>query len=283
MSNRYTVEQASALLEFLAERIDGMSRNSLRQRLQAGCVVVNERAVSQAKHVLEVGDVVEVRGKGQGVRRNASRLEIVYEDADLVAIHKPAGLLSVASAHEGEKHALAMLRAQLGRPRQESHLWPVHRLDRDTSGVLLFATSAAIKETVSAAWASAEKTYLAIVEGTPSPAAGTIDQPLRMDSKGFRAYVGAHAQAKAAVTHFQTIRSVKQRTLLEVQLETGRQHQIRAHFAWLKHPVVGDVRYGHRDRRLGLHALRLSIQAPLGGERLTFEAAPPAEFSEMLR
>lgn len=282
MTNRYPVEQPSALLPFLAERLEGMSRNSIRQRLQSGCVLVNAVPTSQAKHVLEVGDVVEMLGKDQGVRRDSSRLEIVYEDADLVAIHKPAGLLSVASAKEGDRHALAMLRTQLGRPRQESHLWPVHRLDRDTSGVLLFATSAEVKETISAAWAEAEKTYLAIVEGIPAPAAGTIDQPLRMDAKGFRAHVGAHALAKPAITHFQTLRSVKQRTLLEVQIETGRQHQIRAHFAWLQHPVVGDVRYGHRDRRLALHALRLSIPAPMGGGRLTFEAPPPAEFSALL-
>ena len=283
MSNRYTVDQPSALLAFLAERLDGMSRNSIRQRLQSGCVLVNAVPKTQAKHDLEAGDVVEILAKSQGARRDSSRLEIVYEDADLVAIHKPAGLLSVASAKEADRHALALLRTQLGRPRQESHLWPVHRLDRDTSGVLLFATSAEVKETVSASWASAEKTYLAIVEGTPNPAAGTIDQPLRMDAKGFRAHVGDHPLAKQAVTHFQTIRAVKQRTLLEVQLETGRQHRIRAHLAWLKHPVVGDVRYGHRDRRLALHALRLSIPAPMGGGRLTFEAPPPPEFLALLR
>jgi 23S rRNA pseudouridine1911/1915/1917 synthase len=283
MSNRYAVEKPSVLLTFLAERLDGMSRNSIRQRLQSSCVLVNAVPTTQAKHALEAGDVVEVLAKSQGVRRDSSKLEVLYEDADLVAIHKPAGLLSVASANEGERHALALLRKQRSTSRQPCHLWPVHRLDRDTSGVLLFATSAAVKESVSADWSEAEKNYLAIVEGRPLPAEGTIDQPLRMDVKGFRALVGAHAEAKPARTHYQTIRTVKQRTLLEVQIETGRQHQIRAHLAWLQHPVIGDVRYGQRDRRLALHALRLSIPAPLGGGRLTFEAPPPPEFSALLR
>ncbi len=285
MANRYKVEEPGILLTFLAEHSGGMSRNKIRQRLQTGCVTVNGTPVSLAKHALEVGDSVEIFGKAYGThspRRSRTELELVFEDAEMVAIHKPAGLLSVASAKEGEKHALALLREQLSTPRQAVRLWPVHRLDRDTSGVLLFAKSPEVKEAISNSWPEAEKTYHAIVTGKPEPSAATIDQPLRMDAKGFRAHVGPHSAAKQAVTHFQTMRSVKGRSLLEVRLETGRQHQIRAHLAWLGHPVVGDVRYGQRDRRLGLHALRLSIPALPGGAALTFEAPPPPEFSALL-
>jgi len=107
----------------------------------------------------------------------------------------------------------------------------VHRIDRDTSGVLLFATSREMREAVMKEWDAAEKSYLAIVEGHPKPAAGTIDQPLRLDPVIYQMHVGPHPDAKRAVTHFTTERSVGQRTLLRVELETGRQHQIRAHMA----------------------------------------------------
>lgn len=158
----------------------------------------------------------------------------------------------------------------------------MHRLDRDTSGVLLFATSCEIREAVTGAWSEAEKHYLAVVEGCPDPRAGTIDQPLRMDANGFRAHVGSHPDAKRAVTHFETQRTVKGRSLLALQIETGRQHQIRAHLAWLGHTVVGDSRYGTSERRLGLHALRLTIPSPRTGKPLEFEAPVPDAFFALL-
>ncbi len=96
-------------------------------------------------------------------------------------------------------------------------------------------------------------------------------------------YVGPHPEAKKAITHFDTQRCVKDRALLEVQLETGRQHQIRAHMAWLGHPVIGDPRYGTDGPRMGLHALRLSITRPKTGKRLTFETPAPNEFLDLLR
>ena len=124
---------------------------------------------------------------------------------------------------------------------------------------------------------------LAVVEGRPNPSQGSIDQPLRMDSEKYHMIVGPHPEAKKAITHFNTLRTVKDRALLEVQLETGRQHQIRAHTAWLGHPVIGDPRYGTDGPRMGLHALRLSITRPKTGKRLTFETPAPDGFLELLR
>ena len=132
-------------------------------------------------------------------------------------------------------------------------------------------------------WKAAEKIYLAIVEGCPEPAEGTIDQPLRPDPVIYQMHVGPHPDAKRAVTHFTTERYAGQRTLLRVTLETGRQHQIRAHLAWLGHPAVGDQRYGTVGTRMGLHALRLSITKPGTNKPLVFEAPAPADFLALLR
>jgi 23S rRNA pseudouridine1911/1915/1917 synthase len=283
MSDRLRVSEATGLLSFLNTQLKCWTRNKIKQRLKAGCVFVNGRSITQYDHELKAGDDVEVRAAVKNIQRETSHLEILYSDSDLIAINKPAGLLSVASADENKHHALAILRNQLSRPNRPVKLWPVHRLDRGTSGVLLFATSREMREAVNAGWSGAEKIYLAVVEGCPNPSQGSINQPLRMDSDKYHMHVGAHPEAKNAITHFDTQRTVRDRALLEVQLETGRQHQIRAHMAWLGHPVIGDPRYGTDGPRMGLHALRLSITRPGTGKRLTFEAPAPDEFLDLLQ
>ena len=283
MSDRFIANEKTSLLLFLNTQLKGWSRSKIKQRLKTGCVFVGGQSVTQHNHTLNVGSQVEVRASAKSISRSTDQVDILYSDRDLIAINKPARLLSVASANENKMHAHAMLRNQLSRPKRPVKLWPVHRLDRDTSGVLLFATSREMRESVNEQWSSAEKTYLAIVEGCPSPDQGTIDQPLWMDPEKYHMNVGAHPEAKNAITHFNMLKTTNNRSLLEVQLETGRQHQIRAHLSWLGCSVIGDPRYGSDGPRLGLHALRLSITRPDTGKRLTFETPPPDEFLDLFR
>jgi 23S rRNA pseudouridine1911/1915/1917 synthase len=283
MSDRLTVTANTTLIPFLTTQLQGWSRSTIKQRLTSGCVSVNGEQVSRHDHDLLAGDQVVVEAAARGASSVRPQLGILYRDRDLIAINKPAGLLSVGSRKDKELHALGILRNQLSRRNKSIKLWPVHRIDRDTSGVLLFATSREMREAVMKGWKAAEKTYLAIVEGCPKPAGGTIDQPLRLDPVIYQMHVGPHPDAKRAVTHFTTERSVGQRTLLRVELETGRQHQIRAHLAWLGHSVVGDQRYGTAGTRMGLHALRLSITKPGLNKPLVFETPAPADFSALLR
>ena len=283
MTDRLTVKSNTTLIPFLIARLQGWSRSTIKQRLKNGRVNVNGEQVTRHDHDLRAGDQVVVEAAARGVSSVRGQLGILYEDRDLIAINKPAGLLSVGSGKDKEPHALGILRDQLSRRNKSIKLWPVHRIDRDTSGVLLFATSREMREAVMKGWKAAEKAYLAIVEGCPKPAGGTIDQPLRLDLEIYQMHVGPHPDAKRAVTHFTTERSVGQRTLLRVELETGRQHQIRAHLAWLGHPVVGDQRYGTAGTRMGLHALRLIIAKPGTNKPLVFETPAPADFLALLR
>ena len=282
MSEKLVVREASGLLAFLQAQLRDWSRKTVKQRLQSGCVRVNGAPVVRHDFALAAGDQVEVAAFSPPRERRPAALEILYADRDLIAIDKPAGLLAVGAAGETRQHALALLRNQLSRRGEDVRLWPVHRIDRDTSGVLLFATSRAAREAVMARWDEAEKTYWAIVEGVPSPPRGTIDQPLRLDDEEYRVHVGPHPAAKPAVTHYATERTAAGRSLVRVRLETGRQHQIRAHLAWLGCPVVGDPRYGTAGARLGLHALRLTIVHPGTGRSLTFAAPVPADFWALL-
>jgi 23S rRNA pseudouridine1911/1915/1917 synthase len=283
MTDKLTVEANTTLLPCLIAKLQGWSRSTIKQRLKSGCVNVNGKRVTRHDHDLLAGDQVVVEASPRGPVNVRPQLDILYEDRDLVAINKPAGLLSVASQKDNEPHALGILRDHLSRRNKSIKLWPVHRIDRDTSGVLLFATSREMREAVMKDWKAVEKSYLAIVEGCPKPAEGTIDQPLRPDPVIYQMHVGPHPDAKRAVTHFTTERSVGRRTLLRVKLDTGRQHQIRAHLAWLGYPVVGDQRYGKDGPRMGLHASRLSITHPETNRWLLFETPPPADFLTLLR
>ena len=282
MTDKLHVQNPAGLLAFLRAHLQGWAPNTVKQRLRTGCVRVNGAPVVRHDHALAVGDVVEISALAAPREAPAPRLDVLFADRDLIAIDKPAGLLAVGAAGETRRHALALLRSQLSRRGHEVRLWPVHRIDRDTSGVLLFATSREMREAVMARWDEAEKTYWAIVEGVPSPPRGTIDQPLRLDDEEYRVHVGPHPAAKPAVTHYATERTAAGRSLVRVRLETGRQHQIRAHLAWLGCPVVGDPRYGTAGARLGLHALRLTIVHPGTGRPLTFAAPVPADFWALL-
>jgi 23S rRNA pseudouridine1911/1915/1917 synthase len=282
MADRFVVAVAGTLFDALVAQLPGWSRNTLRERLRLGCIDVNGAAVERREHAVHAGDVVEIHGVHDG-RAAASRgsLTVLFVDDELCAIDKPAGLLSVASDDERERTATALLRAQLGRGR-DAALWPAHRLDRETSGVLLFARTLAARDAVQANWSAVTKVYAAVVEGHPEPPAGTIEQPLWEDGN-LRVRVGVHADARPARTRYRTVERSAARAQLEVELDTGRKHQIRAHLAWLGHPVVGDDRYGTRDARLCLHAERLELPHPRDARPLVIESAVPRAFAAALR
>lgn len=276
MSEGLRVERAARLVEFLRGALPEWKRSTLEQRVKAGAVCVNGKVVRR-NDLLAPGDVVEVGARESKPQGGPAGLAILHEDEWLVAVNKPAGLLSVSTDSERERTALAQLKEHYGRPGRPARLWPVHRLDRETSGVLLFARDRDIQDIVQARWDDARKVYLAWVVGVPELAEGTIDQPLWEDGSLF-VRVGAREGSREARTHYRTLETRDGHSLLEVELETGRRHQIRAHLAWLGHPIVGDERYGTRARRMLLHARLLELPHPTQPTRLALEAPPPAGF-----
>ncbi|HHD78105.1 MAG TPA: RluA family pseudouridine synthase, partial [Epsilonproteobacteria bacterium] len=266
MAQEYKVTTRGKLLPFLFETLsgnEGWSKKTVKQRLQGSSIFVNWQVQTKHDFIVDSGDVVQVgvaHRTGHHTNTQPQKLEIIHQDKDLIAINKPSGLLSVGTTKENKNHALALLRAQLSRGKKHDKvtLWPVHRLDRDTSGILLFATSKEVREAVMDKWDATEKTYLAVVEGTPKVEVNTITEPLRLDEKEYRMHVGAHKHAKPAITHYKIKESNDTHALLEVRIETGRQHQIRAHMAHIGNPIIGDERYGKKGGRMGLHTMRLS-------------------------
>ena len=288
MSERLRVDEPTPLLRFLEAHLGGWSRKAVKERLRLGCVQVNGVATTKHDHPLGPGDEVLVRAKGDAAapRVAPAGFTTLHEDDDLIAIDKPAGLLSVATDKEADRTALAMVRDSMTGPRarQRVKLWPVHRLDRETSGVLLLARSREMCKALQRSWSSADKEYLAVVSGHPSPPEGAIDQPLWEDPS-LNVRVGGGPGSRDARTRFRTRITGPERALLEVRTDTGRRHQIRVHLAHIGHPIVGDKRYGRpgTGSRLGLHALRLEVTDPRTGERLGIEAPPDAKLLALVR
>lgn len=223
-------------------------------------------------------------------RRLSQGLIIIYEDRDILVIDKPAGLLSIAAGAEREKTAYWVLAEYLRRKGEKRRPAVVHRLDRDTSGVMVFAKSEEMKRRLMAAWDELVKVrrYTALVEGTMAETEGFIDAPLGED-RGGRMMV--RPDGIRAVTRWRLIAQGRDYALLRLELETGRRNQIRVHLAHIGHPVAGDRKYGARTdplRRLGLHAEELSFLHPARGategdqQRLmAFRSPAPGGFAAM--
>ena len=241
-----------------------------------------------------------MRIPGRLPARFGSGLSIIYEDEDVLVVDKPAGLLTIATARERSRTAYFILTdyVRKGSPRSRKRIFIVHRLDRETSGVLVFAKTPAAKIKLQHQWKErqTEKKYLAVVHGIVKPGAGTITTYLAENRAHVVYSTDDAAKGKLSSTVYKLLSTAGNLSLLEVQPLTGRKHQIRVHLAGIGHPIVGDAKYGrvvesarkaagrkaksglNAAVRLGLHARSLSFVHPSTGRRVTVEARVPAAF-----
>jgi 23S rRNA pseudouridine1911/1915/1917 synthase len=216
-----------------------------------------------------------------------SRLSVAYEDGDLIVVDKPAGLLTVATEREKDRTLYALVREYLMRRRPPERLYIVHRLDREASGLLVFAKSEVAKQALQGQFEehAAGRTYLAVTENRMAQDRYTFQSYLA-ESAAFRCYSTEDpSKGKWAVTHVKVLRRSRIHTLVEVSLETGRKHQIRVHLAGAGYPLVGDMVYGSGVspiRRLALHAFRLAFRHPTTGQAVEFESQLPAALAGLV-
>lgn len=280
----HTIKETTELLPFLLETLKGNSRNSVKSILTRGQVTVDGKKITQHNHPLNPGQVVGILSNKVAIQKTVlNGIAILHEDSDLIVIRKDSGILSVAGKDPSEPTAYRQLTAYVKDESKANRVFVVHRLDRDTSGVMLYAKTEAAKNALQENWHDIvkERTYTALVEGETDEE-GTISSWLTENSKSMKVHSSTYDNGgKHAVTHYKKIQGNKQYSLLEVELETGRKNQIRAHMESLGHPVAGDKKYGATSnplKRLGLHASSIAFIHPTSGELVRFSAKAPKPF-----
>ncbi len=290
MPRRLPAPPADApLLAWLLHILAPTSRTRVKELLRAGRVAVNGVAVTRHDHPVWPADTLTLLDAALPDTLGPAGVRVMYEDDAVIVVDKPAGLLTVATDAEKADTLFARLADHLA-ARRAGQPFVVHRLDRDTSGLVLFARTPAARDTLQAGWNAVTKVYLAVVDGAPPAAAGEVDNHL-LEGKDLRvrAVPPGVPGAKRAVSTYRTVKTGGQFGLVEVTLGTGRKHQIRVHLAGLGCPVVGDRVYGPRAEpraapagRLGLHAWRLRFPHPAGRQVVACESPLPADLRRLV-
>lgn len=271
----FVVREDGELLDCVRKELTGLPAGKAKSCLEHRLISVDGIVTSKYNYAVKRGQTVRIQQTKNS--SYASPLEIVYEDAELLAVNKPAGLLSVATDTEKENTAIKLLRDSGIEP-----LYVVHRIDRDTSGVLLFAKSIEIRDKLQESWDDIIKRreYLAVCEGVFEVNKGRCDTLLR-ETATHLVYSVKDGEGKRAITNYEVIKENARYSYLRVWIETGRKNQIRVHMKDLSHPIVGDKKYGAHGSplgRLGLHASLLEFTHPVSGEEIVIKASPDSRF-----
>ncbi len=284
----YTVDTKDTLLASLLSNLPNKKRKLIKAVLRDRQVSVDGETVTQFDHPLKPGQRIEILWDKIVQEKHPRDLNIVYIDEDLVIINKPAGLLTIATKKDEDKTAYAMLLNYVKSENPENKLFVIHRLDRETSGLLMFARSEDIKDTIQETWNStiSQRTYVGVVGGEVEPQQGTVTSWLN-ESRAFIVYSSQKQHVgKKAVTHYKTIQGNSNFTLLQINLETNLKHQIRVHMQDIEHPIIGDKKYGSTINpigRMGLHAKVLVFTHPGTGKIFRFDTGVPSRFLKLFK
>ena len=279
------VKEAMPLMEFLMKEMNGISRNRVKDLLQGHGIMVDRKLVTQFDFMFSPGQTVLVSRHKRSTELLNKYVKIIYEDKDLIVIEKSEGILSMASV-PGQYCVKTILDEYFRRRHFPCTAHVVHRLDRDTSGLMLYAKNLEIRRTLEADWHNIvyDRRYVAVLCGDMKQEGGTVHSWLK-DNKAYVTYSSPTDNGgKEAITHYRRIATNGRYTLAEMRLETGRKNQIRVHMSDLGYPVAGDEKYGNGQnplRRLALHAFRLYFYHPRTGESMQFETPYPTGFTRM--
>lgn len=277
---KYIVKENEILIEFLKKMFSNLSKNSVKSLLHNEKVFVNGNMTTKYNYELNVGDVVEIREKV------AKNIDIIYEDKDIIVINKPSGLLTVATEKEKNKTAYHLVMEYLKKKNKNNRIFIIHRLDKDTSGIIMFAKNERAKHLYQDNWNDIVKKrcYYAVIAGKMENKEGTIKSYLK--ENGNMVYSVKDRSGKLAITEYKVLKERKNISLLDINLKTGRKNQIRVHMKENKTPILGDLKYGEKSKlinRLALHAYKLELVNPVTKKLLTFEINMPNEFKMLFK
>lgn len=283
----YVVKEERPLLEFLLDNVH-QTRTKIKQTLQGQGIRVNGKTITQFDYMLQPGMKVAVsKTKRNQVTFKSRYVRIVYEDRWLIVIEKQPGILSMAGGHSS-LNVKSVLDDYFHKSHQKCRAHVVHRLDRDTSGLMVYAKDIDTEQILEHNWHDIvyDRRYVAVLSGEMEQDEGTIQNWLK-DNKAYVTYSSpVDNGGKLAITHFHVMDRTTDHSLVEFKLETGRKNQIRVHAADMGHPVCGDVKYGNGDdplHRLCLHAWLLCFYHPVTREPMEFETTVPAAFRHLFK
>lgn len=272
----FIVKEEIELLDFLYKNIN-KSKNSIKNILKDN-TYVNDKKISKFNYLLKENDIVSIKNK-------IDDIEIIYEDKDLIVVNKPSNLLTIATNKEKEKTLYHMVSDYIKISNKNNKIFVVHRLDKETSGIVVFSKSEELKEKLQKDWNTLVKLrgYVAIVEGNTKDE-GTIKSYLK--EKDMYTYSTNSKDGKLAITHYKKIKSNDRYTMLDINIETGRKNQIRVHLKEMGNLIVGDKKYGSKDnsiKRMALHANKLEFFNPKQKKMMKFEIDIPNSFKKLIK
>jgi 23S rRNA pseudouridine1911/1915/1917 synthase len=277
---KITIDKSITLIEFLVEQYPDSPRTRIKKILQSGAVRINNKSVTLHSYQLNPGNIVEIDSHAGMKTKAGLPFPVLYDDQHVIVVDKPAGIST--SSTDGSINIHWIVSEYLKKiSKGNTRAYVVHRLDKEVSGVLLFAKSYEAMNNIKDKWKETEKHYYALVEGIPVKNEDTIKSWL-VEDKSLKVHsVTETAEAKFAVTHYKTIKLLNNYALLDVKLETGRKNQIRVHLSDIGCPIVGDRKYGASSdykRRIRLHAYNLSFPHPMTGRMINVDSPVPKSF-----
>ena len=282
-----TVNEDTTLLPFLFELLKEQSKSSVKSILANRQISVNGRTTTQFDTLLRSGDEVRISFQRGREDFRHPMLRLVWEDDSLIVVDKRNGLLSMATDKIKEKTAYHLLSDYVKKLDPANKIFILHRLDRDTSGLMMFAKTRKAQQILQSNWNEmiTERSYVAVVEGKPAKEMDLLTSFL-VENSAMKVYVSTQGDGQEAITRYKVLKSTNQYSLLQLDLETGRKNQIRAQLESIGHPIAGDVKYGAASNpagRLALHARKLCFIHPETGEELRFETAIPSIFNAIVK
>ncbi len=281
----YKVRHEAELLDYLFEIFPTQSRNSVKSLLSSRRVSIDGAPITQFNFKIYPGDTLII-SKTPIHKKTRSNLPIIYEDNEIIVINKPSGLLSIASDKEKGSTAYRMLSDYVQQKDKHNRIFVVHRLDEDTSGVLMVAKNPEIQKLLQDNWNDivTKRGYYAIVEGTLKEKSGTLKNFLKKNAQNMMFVTKSSKDAQLAITHYKVMKESEKYSLLDVNIDTGRKNQIRVQLGNIGHFIIGDDKYGNPSnplKRLGLHAYCLELIHPKTKKKMVFKASVPDIFDKL--
>ena len=272
---KYKVLKEEELLTYLLNNLE-YSNKKIKALLKYENILVNNKVQTKYNYMLKVGDIVSI--KEYKTRKHHINLDVIYEDKNIIVINKEAGLLTIGTEAEKEKTLYHLVSMYVKEENKNNNIFVIHRLDKDTSGIVMFAKNEKIKKLYQDNWNDIiiMRKYVALVEGILNKKEDTIKSYLK-ENKNNIVYSTKDKTGKLAITNYKVIKEDKN-SLLDINIETGRKNQIRVHMKELGHPIIGDKKYGNKGDRLYLHAYKLVIKNPITKKIDTYEIKIPNNF-----